>query len=444
MARWLLLFAGALVALLAIERVADRDARMERAARDEQALGGILAGIPASYKQSLARIDLGLEGARARAAAYDGEWLMHERVALRYLERARLTGSFDDYAASRAALDRAFAVARPGTGPHATRAALEFTMHRLAAAERQLDLIDGYAVPPYGSERAEHQAMRGDIAFYRGDYAGALAAYDAADATEGGASDFRRGVYHMRTGRFDLAEEYYDRAERGARSPPPQFRAFMELQRGILDLERGRWDPALAHFTKADAIYPGYWLIEEHIAEVQTLKGDLDRAEVRYRDIVRRTAHPEFMDALPGIETRRGNRGMEMAWRGRAAAAWRKRLRQFPEAAYGHALDHCVQKGDWACALDLARRNHAARPYGEARIMLARALLHNGRGQEARRNIEAVLASPWRTAALHSAAAEIFASTGSAEEAERQRRLAFAIDPHALDGGGYRIIRSGD
>lgn len=431
--RWLLPFGAALLLLTAIAWIENREAQIELTVRREQALRGIITGIPDTYRASLARTDLYLADARTRAETHADEWLMHERVATRSLERARLTGSFDDYAAARAALDRAFAVAIPGTGPHQTQAALDFTMHRLAGAERQLDIIKGYAVEPYRSERAEQMAMRGDIAFYRGDYGGALAAYDAADAIEPGTADFRRGVYHFKTGRLDLAEDYYDRAESGVRSPPPQFRAFIELQRGIIDLERGRWDPALAHFKRANTIFPGYWLIEEHIPEVTALKGNLGEAEALYRGIVRRTGNPEFMDALAGLAGRRGDRAAEADWRNRAAAIWRKRLRQFPEAAYGHALDHCVGKGDWACALNLARHNHQARPYGDAKIALARALLHNGRPEEARTMIEAVLASPWRTASLHAAAAEIYAAVGAAPAAAKQRRLALAIDPHALD-----------
>jgi tetratricopeptide (TPR) repeat protein len=113
----------------------------------------------------------------------------------------------------------------------------------------------------------------------------------------------------------------------------------------------------------------------------------------------------------------------------RAWSVWQRRLKLFPEAAYGHAIDHCVDKGDWACALDLARWNHAARPYGDAKIALARALLGNGRAEEARQMIEPVLASTWRTADLHHTAADIYAALGRTADAAAQDRLAKAINP---------------
>ena len=429
--RWLLVAAFAALALLALERW------LSGAGREGLPSAGtpprhLLTGVPLDYDDAVARIDLTVEHAAARARSPQG-WLEHDAAARAWLARSRLTGSFDEHQAAEAALTRAFAAAVPRTGPHLTGAVLALRMHRLSRAQAYLDAIDGYAVPPDRWTRAEIAAMRGDIAFYRGDYAAALDGYDAADAVVPGTADFRRAIYHSRTGAAERAEDYLGRAERGFTRPTPQVRAYYELQRGILDLERGRWDAALAHFRRADAAFPGYWLIEEHIAEVTALNGDLDAAEARYEDIVRRTGHPEFMDALAGIARQRGDDAAAAAWTSRAAQTWEKRLAQFPEAAYGHALDHCVDKGDWRCALALASRNHAARPYGDAKIALAQALLHNRRPFEAKAMIEAVLASPWRTAELHSVAAEIYEALGDRSRAVEQARLARAIDPHALD-----------
>ena len=430
--RWLAVPVLAAFALLAIEGGLGGPEPFGFRGADQPAVS--LAGIAKDYPEALARLDLHLASARERAATMDDGWLVHDIAARAWMWRARLTGSYDDHEGARATLERAFARAAPRTGPHMTGAILAFSMHRLAEAERYLDAIDAYAVPPGAGDRAEMIAMRGDIAFYRGDYAAALKAYDEADRLVPGTSDFRRAVYYSKTGRLDLAEDYFDKAERELPFPTPQARGRMELQRGILDLESGRWDEALAHFNRADEIFPGFWLIEEHIAEVTALKGHLAGAERRYRGIVRRTGSPEFMDALAAIAVQRGDAAGAAAWTSRADAIWRKRLKQFPEAAYGHAIDHCVQKADWSCALALATRNHQARPYGDAKIALARALLHNGRSGEARTMIEAVLASAWNTPALHAVAAEIYAAGGEADKAGRERRLALAMDPHALDG----------
>ncbi|WP_373489226.1 tetratricopeptide repeat protein [Blastomonas sp.] len=388
-------------------------------------------GPPRSYSEALERAGLAVANAAAAAEAGADQWLMHEIHAGELLGRAQMSGSYDDYAAAERALDAAFKVAVPGSGPHMMRASLEFSMHRLARAEAQLAATDAYAVPPDPGDRAEIAAMRGDIAFYSGDYKAALARYDEADALVPSAASFRRAIYAARTGDVDAADAYFVAAERAYRTATPQTRSYMELQRGILDLDRGRLNDAMAHFRKADSLFPGRWLIEEHIAEVLNLQGKVAESEALYRDIVRRTGHPEFIDALAGIAEARGDAAEAKRLYARSSAIWSKRLAQFPEATYGHAIDHCVAKADWPCALRLAQRNHDARPYGEAKVALAHALLGNAKIAEARAMIEQVLASAWRTPDVHSVAAEVYQASGMTEKAAAHRRRARAMNPLA-------------
>ncbi|WP_017667717.1 tetratricopeptide repeat protein [Sandarakinorhabdus sp. AAP62] len=383
-------------------------------------------GLPRSYDMAMARAEIAVANASAAVARAPDQWLMHEILASEILAKAQLSGAYDDYAAAERALEDGFKVAVAGSGPHMVRASLEFTMHRLAGAERQLDAIDRYVVPPDRGERAEIAAMRGDIAFYRGQYSEALAHYDQADALLPNAASFRRAIHAARTGNPDRALAWFTQAENAYRSPSPQTRAYFALQRGIVELDRGRLDAAMAHFRTADRLFPGRWLFQEHIAEVLTRQGKTSEAETLYRAIVRRTGHPEFIDALAGIAAARGDAASAARLHAQSSALWARRLQQFPEATYGHAIDHCIAKRDWPCALNLAQKNHQARPFGEARIALARALLGSGRISEARAMIETVLASAWRTHDLHRAAAEIYAASGMVAKAQEQARLASA------------------
>ncbi|HEY0324975.1 MAG TPA: hypothetical protein VGC46_03220 [Allosphingosinicella sp.] len=350
-----------------------------------------------SYDQLLASRDSALAERRRLAEERPDEWLVQEQFARAALARARLTGSYDDYAAAQQALDQAFAQAPSGAGPHLSQAVLHLTLHRLGPAEQMLDSIARYAVPPDAGERAEIAAMRGDIAFYRGDYPRALRLYDEADTLEPGTAHFRRAIFHSKTGRVDLAERYFALYERTLAAVDRHGRANVELQRGILDLDNGRHREALAHFRVAEALFPGWWLVDEHVAETTALLGDAADAERRYRDIVRRTGSPEFIDALGALLRARGADDEAETLRRQSAALWERRLGQFPEATYGHAIDHCFAFARPGCALALARRNFAARPYGEAGEKLARALAGVGRPAEARVVIERVLASGWRT-----------------------------------------------
>lgn len=421
--RWIALTAVAALLILALEWLRSAPAGV---GMPEQRPAGPLrvAGVAKDYQQALDAVNLHLGSATSRAEAANDEWLLHEVAARAWLSRARLTGSFEDYRAAEIEFRRSESMAAPRTGPHMTGAMLSFSMHRLSAATDYLDRIAEYAVPPDAEDLAEARALRGDIAFYRGEYSEAMRLYDEADGIAPGTADFRRAIFHSKTGRPALSEQYIDRAESRLVSPTRQNLSFLELHRGILDLDRRHLADALVHFRRADNIFPGNWLIEEHIAEVAALKGELDTAERLYADIVRRTGHPEFIDALAGIAAQRGDETARKRLVGQAALAWKKRLKLFPEAAYGHAVDHCIGKRDWACALDLAQRDHLARPYGDSKIALARALLGSGRRAQARILIEAVLASPWRSIELHRTAAAIYAAEGMTDAAARQYRLA--------------------
>ncbi|MDQ3080273.1 MAG: hypothetical protein M3R03_09785 [Pseudomonadota bacterium] len=350
-----------------------------------------------AYDATLALLDQRLADAKTRVKERPGEWLVLEALARHYLSRAKLTGSFEDYAHAQSALQQAFAVAGPHVGPHATQALLDFSVHRLGAAGRALDQIDGYAVPPAGEERAELIAMRGDLDFYSGNYARAYRHYARADQLSPGSSDFRLAIYQSRMGEFALADKHLQQILLRHPIASARSRAFVEMHRGILNLEVGRLDAALSHFKKANAIFPGFWLIEEHLAEVATLKGEFGQAEQLYASVVQRTGHPEFMDALAAIAAQRGNQALARHWRSRAAQEWQRRLRLFPEAAFGHALDHCLDTRDRACALNLARRNHSARPFGESKLKLAEALNLNGQSDEAASLIAEVQRSGWRS-----------------------------------------------
>lgn len=371
----------------------------------------------------------GIDAARERAAGRPGEWLVQEQYARALLARGRLSGSFDDYAMAQQVLDRALSDAPAGAGPHLALANLHLLMHRLAGAEAMLGAIGRYAVPPDAGEQAEIAGMRGDIAFYRGDYSGAWRFYGDADRLQPGSADFRRAIFYSKTGRSDLAERQFDSYERNLARPSRQLRANLQLQRGILDLESGRYSDALDHFNRADAIFPGWWLVEEHIAETTALLGDQPGAERRYRRVIARTGAPEFMDALAALLLARGADAEAHQLRRRSRALWERRLGQFPEASFGHALDHCAGFGDRDCALRLARRNYEARPYGEAGEQLVAALADAGRLDEARQAIDRILRSPWRTADLFATAHRIYLAQGDHPAAARWRRNALALNP---------------
>jgi tetratricopeptide (TPR) repeat protein len=427
--RSVVVVAVAFAVLLLIERRQSGAAEIDQGEQQPVALSGIAS----SYSGILAATDIAIANAEAQVAAANDQWLLHENVARSYLERARFSGNYGDYVAADAALTRAFAVAAPGTGPHLVRAQLDFRMHRLAEAERQLTLIEGYAIPSPPDERAEILAMRGDIAFYRGNLKAALQHYKEADRLSPGTATFRRAIYAMKTGDFERAEITFDQTEREARVLAPQLQAFIELQRGLLDLERGNWPSAENWFRKADRSFPGYWLTQAHLVQMWALRGKAEKAEQGYRKIIERSEQPEVMDALAALYRSQGDAEASREWAERSGAIWAKRLQQFPQAAYGHALEHELVLGNPATALALARKNMAARPYGESATMLGWALLANNRPAEARDVLERMGRTAWRSAQQYAALSQAYAMLGDIDRRDAARDAALTINPRTFD-----------
>ncbi len=396
-----------------------------QAAADQQ-------GVPVDYRQTLARLNDGVARARTAAAAQPGEWPVVAGVGDALTARARLTNAFPDYAEAGRWYDRAMAI-DPRIGPRLARATWNFSIHRLAAVEPDLKRMDAYVVKEDGDVAAA-LGLRGDLAFFTGDYPRALDLYERSHARMGSlGGSFRLANYWARMGDPAKAELYIAEAEGALHGPLQQTRAFFELQRGMIAFAAGDWPSAGRHYVRANAIFPGYWLIEEHLATMLALKGDTKRAMALYQAIARRTAMPEAYDAVAGLYRAQGDLAQSQAWAARAQAGWRERLALLPEAAYGHALDHELAFGDPARALAIAQRNFANRPYADSATGLAWAYMANHRPADAIRTIEPVLSSGWVAAEPWIVATEAYALSGQAAKADDARKRALAINPHSFD-----------
>lgn len=217
--------------------------------------------------------------------------------------------------------------------------------------------------------------------------------------------------------------------------------AWLKLQRGQVALDRGRLDEALALFRLASDEMPGWWLVDEHIAEVLLLTGDASGAKTLYENIVVRTDAPEFLDALAGIEMQAGNAAHAQQLIARAASGYKQRMAAFPEAAAGHMVDHALKySADARMVLQVAQRNFDARPYGESAIALAQANLLAGRPDVSARLINAQLAKGWDTAQAYWMLSRTLARLGRGKEAEAAQSEALRRNAHAATMYGFREI----
>ncbi|WP_426167688.1 hypothetical protein [Sandarakinorhabdus sp. DWP1-3-1] len=214
-----------------------------------------------------------------------------------------------------------------------------------------------------------------------------------------------------------------------------QARATTALQHGAVALGAGHWPQAASYFAEAEQVFPGWWLVAAHRAQMLALQGDLEGANRAYRAIIGRTAtaDPVVMDALAALCFERGDLPDGRLWAAQAAAVWERRLLTWPAASLARAAEHELAVGDPVRALDLARRNLAAWPGRDAQLLLARAQLADGKAAEAVATIAALEAGGGRTAAQYVVLADALAVLDRGEESEAARQAALAINPKALD-----------
>ena len=381
------------------------------------------------YERALAQLDLNLASTLDRIEAQPTDWTIRAEAAGVYRQRARLSGDWSDYAASEAQLAQAFEPAGPGSGPFMTQAGLHLTLHRLAEsetavarAEQRINLDD-----PTRASVALSRARIDLLTDGYDDAAQHIALAISLQDSVGAHSDAGRLAWV--TGDFDRAHAEYDRAESMYHGISDEPRAWFHLQRGLMDLDRGRYDEALAHYLDADAALPGYWLVHEHIAEVLWAKGDLSGADTLYADVVARTGAPDLQDTYAEFLMERGEDDRASELLAAADTTWQTRLEQFPDAAYGHALGHYLRT-DPQRAVDIARAQVQSQPSAASRTALAQALLNTGELDEARVTIDAAMATAWRHADTYAIASRVYAQLGL-DDATALCDSAHAINPDA-------------
>ncbi|MBX7077746.1 MAG: hypothetical protein K1X88_01080 [Nannocystaceae bacterium] len=336
------------------------------------------AAAPAAHEQRVrpghaqrrAQIDRAVTQAERRVAK-TRSWMLHAELAAALLARADLDGRYEDYARVEAELDAAFALAGPGLGPHLLRARFELRMHRVDAGVRSLQALTQQAELDAETDMAR-RGLLADVAVGAGRLDEAQAAITALLQARRSPADLARQAHLLHLREDDAAADALY-AEAISKADDGETQAWLELQRGLLDLDAERYDDAAAHYQAADAMFPDWWLVHEHLAEVDALRGHTDAAIERYREVVADNRDPELLDALARLLEPRDPQAAAQL-HDEARASFEARLARFPEASYGHAFEHFFAAPDGAArALALAQANAVVRPGPDAQALLARA-----------------------------------------------------------------------
>ena len=381
-----------------------------------------------SYVERLALAELNLREAEAAQAADPDVADTALAIVEAALELAWLSNDYDWFARAETALGAAQAAAGRSPRTCLVAARLHLTLHRAAAASEALRECG-----PWSDERTREQLLA-DVRLMQGDPYAAAAGYrrllhrQVEISTLAGLAGVHEMLGHPEEAKALLAE-----AERRDHGDDPAQRAWLKLRRAQIALHQGRWDEARAIYLAAEQTLPGWWLVEEHLAEIEALLGQTVAARNRYADIVERNGLPEIMDALAMLELTLGATESAESLRERARERYESRLARFPEAATGHAIEHFLHDPHAAYALELAEANHTGRPTGESAAFLARAHWRSGRRAEACTVIESARGRGYESAEVLWLAAECSPS----DVASNVRAQALDLNPRAAQMYGF-------
>ena len=132
----------------------------------------------------------------------------------------------------------------------------------------------------------------------------------------------RLAHFKIKMGDDAEGERLYQEAEDEITAKEMRSYAWVELQRGLLDLSRGRYEETWMHYHRANKAYSGYWLVDEHIAELLGAEGDFSGAIALYEQINSRVQKPELKQAIGELYTLTGKPEQAEQWFEQALSAY--------------------------------------------------------------------------------------------------------------------------
>ena len=206
--------------------------------------------------------------------------------------------------------------------------------------------------------------------------------------------------------------------------------AWVELQRGLLDLNRGRYEEAIAHYREAGKAYSGYWLVDEHMAELLGATRRFDAAASLYESVVARAPLPEHYQRLGDLYLFMGKPERARVWHDKALAGYLDSVARGEINYYHHLAGFFADvRADGAEAVKWAEKDLALRRNFATQDALAWGLYRAGRFEEARKLSRAALASGVKDAHLFFHAAMIHLAAGRPDEGKDLLKKAGEINP---------------
>src|SRR6266478_7312887 len=380
---------------------------------------------PLGYAAEMRRIDEDIaqtDGAMCSTPA-DPERITRHIYGL--YQKASLSSDPAGLTSVERAIDAAIALlANPGD-LYLLKAHAAFKLHKLAEVDAAL--LAGPSV--YDSD--EGRLIRADLEFQHGRYQAAEGGYVEVLRHERSWGALAR-LAHLRGKMGDAADadHLYEEAEDQLTAKEMRAYAWLEVQRGFLDFACGRDGEAQLHYRRADAAYPGYWLVDEHFAELLGAQGRYDEAVAMYQSIVSNRRRPELEQAIGELCELAGRNGPAAYWKERALTAYLQSAQRGEVHYYHHLVDYYTDVAEnGAEAVKWAYKDLQLRENFATQAALAWALYRDGRCSEAVDWIDHALASGVVDAQIYFRAGEIYSAAGNEVEGRNLRERALNLNP---------------
>jgi tetratricopeptide (TPR) repeat protein len=366
------------------------------------------------FEIELARIDEGIAALETEAEV--GPLNIEKTTRLLYglHQRASLTNKFAEFEATEHAIDRAIQRFGPWPDICFLKASLDLKFHQLAKVKRDLNLAPELASSPSA------KVLQADLDFQEGRYEVARLGFERA-IEENRSWDILARFAHFcwKLGDETRAEKLYFEAEEEITVKEARCFAWVELQRGLLDFARGRYEETAVHYARAAETYTGYWLVDEHRAELLGAEGRFADAISLYKAIVAHATKPELKQAVGELYLLMGNSTEAELWQ---EAALRDYLCSV-ERGHVHYFHHLTDfysdvRVDGKEAVKWARRDLELRPNVATKAALAWALYRDAQIAEAFDLINQSLACGAQDAHLFYRAGMIYLAAGHTREGE--------------------------
>jgi tetratricopeptide (TPR) repeat protein len=340
--------------------------------------------------------------------------------------RALLTGDLAALGRVEALIDRGIALIPHPGDLWLLKARLAFHLHRLVDAAHILDTV----APARNS--AEGQTLLADLDVQYGRLGDAATRYGAVIGQHRSWAALAGLAWlRFKLGDPALADRLYAEAVDELTAKEMRSFAWLELQRGVLDLAHGRNEEAQGHYARAGRAFSGWWLVDEHRAELLANRGNLEEAAALYESIAE-MHRPELHQALGQLYVLMGRPGRARSHFVHARAGYLDSVRR-GDVHYFHHLAHFYSEAmeDGAKAVDWARRDLVLRENCFTQVALAWALLRAGQPAEAAKWMDRALASDVKDAHLYAQASAVYQAGGNRTQASRCLELARGINPRS-------------